>query len=153
MEIGRGLEDWRRCGELMGIGLGGKKGPRGMGGGQKVESRMVPRRQGHRWPMTMMMDEPFGASIDASTTDLTPPATPVWPHYPARCWHPSPCQTSTFLTPPRPPMHPMAVHLPLFEWGNTAVRFASPNDPAITRCLPTILTLSLFDMQCLLRYH
>ncbi|KAK0492703.1 hypothetical protein EDD18DRAFT_1108706 [Armillaria luteobubalina] len=121
MEMGRGLEDWRRCGELMGIGLEGKKGPRGMGGGQKVESRMVPQRRGHRRPTTMTMDKPFGASIDASTMDLMPPATPVQPHSPARHWHPSPCQTLTFLAPPRPPTHPMAAHLPLFEWGNMAV--------------------------------
>ncbi|KAK0231384.1 hypothetical protein IW262DRAFT_1292287 [Armillaria fumosa] len=53
-------------------------------------------------------------------------------HYHACRWHNPPHPTSTSLALPRTPTHPMAMHLPLFEWENMATDPVLPTDPAVT---------------------
>ncbi|KAK0497144.1 hypothetical protein EDD18DRAFT_1351976 [Armillaria luteobubalina] len=48
---------------------------------------------------------------------------------------------------------PTAIHLPLYEWGNMAMGLFLSADPAVTCCLPTILTPAHYDLQHLLQHH
>ncbi|KAK0500833.1 hypothetical protein EDD18DRAFT_1348257 [Armillaria luteobubalina] len=93
-----------------------------------------------------MDDTTTEESIHDLTMDTKHPMAPIYPHYPhysAHCWHPSPRPTSRSPAPPRTPTDPMSVHLPLFEWRNTAMDPVLPPDPAITCRLPTILIPAL----------
>ncbi|KAK0501141.1 hypothetical protein EDD18DRAFT_1348638 [Armillaria luteobubalina] len=87
-----------------------------------------------------------GASIADTTTDLTHPTTPVRSNYRARRCRPPPRPSSPSPASPRTPRAPMFGHLPLFEWGNIAVRLVFPIDPTITRCPPTTPPPALDDI-------
>ncbi|KAK0492131.1 hypothetical protein EDD18DRAFT_1109224 [Armillaria luteobubalina] len=82
-------------------------------------------------------DAMTGASIADTATDLTHPATPVRSNYRACCCQPPPCPSSPSPASPRTPRAPTSGHLPLFEWGNIAVRLVLSIDPTVTRSPPT----------------
>ncbi|KAK0482812.1 hypothetical protein EDD18DRAFT_1112597 [Armillaria luteobubalina] len=91
-------------------------------------------------------DAMTGASIADTTTDLTHPTRPVRSNYRARRCRPPPRPSSPSPASPRAPRAPTSGHLPLFEWGNIAVRPVLPTDPTVTRHLPTTPPPTLYDI-------
>ncbi|KAK0493200.1 hypothetical protein EDD18DRAFT_1108402 [Armillaria luteobubalina] len=91
-------------------------------------------------------DAMTGASIADTTMDLTHPTTPVRSNYRARRCRPPPRPSSPSPTSPRTSRAPTFGHLPLFEWGNIAVRLVFPIDPTVTRRPPTTLPPALDDI-------
>ncbi|KAK0493659.1 hypothetical protein EDD18DRAFT_1356641 [Armillaria luteobubalina] len=91
-------------------------------------------------------DAMTGASIADTTMDLTHPTMPVRSNYCARRCRPPPRPSSPSPASPRTPRAPMFGHLPLFEWGNIAVRLVFPIDPTVTRRPPTTPLPALDDI-------
>ncbi|KAK0497777.1 hypothetical protein EDD18DRAFT_1351579 [Armillaria luteobubalina] len=91
-------------------------------------------------------DATTGASIADTMTDLTHPTMPVRSNYRARRCRPPPRPSSPSPASPRTSRDPTFGHLPLFEWGNIAVRLVFPIDPTITRRPPTTPPPALDDI-------
>ncbi|KAK0501954.1 hypothetical protein EDD18DRAFT_1100454 [Armillaria luteobubalina] len=91
-------------------------------------------------------DAMTGASIADTTTDLTHPTRPVRSNYRTHRCRPPPRPSSPSPASPRAPRAPTSGHLPLFEWGNIAVRPVLPTDPTVTRCPPTTPLPTLYDI-------
>ncbi|KAK0501945.1 hypothetical protein EDD18DRAFT_1100447 [Armillaria luteobubalina] len=91
-------------------------------------------------------DAMTGASIADTTTDLTHPTRPVRSNYRTHRCRPPPRPSLPSPASPRAPRAPTSGHLPLFEWGNIAVRPVLPTDPTVTRCPPTTPLPTLYDI-------
>ncbi|KAK0489708.1 hypothetical protein EDD18DRAFT_1110066 [Armillaria luteobubalina] len=91
-------------------------------------------------------DAMTGASIADTTTDLMHPTRPVRSNYRAHHCRPPPRPSSPSPTSPRAPRAPTSRHLPLFEWGNIAVRPVLPTDPTVTCRPPMTPPPTLYDI-------
>ncbi|KAK0495044.1 hypothetical protein EDD18DRAFT_1106886 [Armillaria luteobubalina] len=131
--MGRGLEKWRTSVETP------------LWPDARPSSRHPPKTT-YSASYSTADDATTGASIADTTTDLTHPTTPVRSNYRARRCRPPPRPSSPSPASPRTSRAPTFGHLPLFEWGNIAVRLVFPIDPTVTCRPPTTPPPALDDI-------